>query len=112
MTNVAAGRLRHIVSVERQVEVVDSNGDHLREWEYITSVRAEIKPMSGNELLLAQQVQSNVSVKIVTRYNANIDSTVRMKHDGKIYSVQAVIPDPESGREWMTSQCSVGLNDG
>lgn len=112
MTNVAAGRLRHVVSVERQVEVVDSNGDHLREWEYVTSVRAEIKPMSGRELLLAQQVQSNVSVNIVIRYNALVNATMRVKKNGTIYTVQAVIPDPESGNEWMTLQCATGVNDG
>lgn len=112
MTNVAAGRLRHVIVVERQVEVQDSNGDHYREWQYVTSVRAEIKPMSGRELLLAQQVQSNVSVNIVTRYNALIDSTVRLRHGGFVYNVQAVIPDPESGMEWQTMRCETGTNDG
>jgi SPP1 family predicted phage head-tail adaptor len=112
MTNIAAGRLRHIIAIERQVEVTDSNGDRSREWEYVTSVRAEIKPMSGRELLLAQQVQSQVSVNIVIRYNADIDATCRAKYNGVIYSIQAVIPDPESGLEWMTLPCSVGTNDG
>lgn len=112
MTNIAAGRLRHICSVERQVEIVDSNGDHLREWQYVTSVRCDIKSLSGRELLLAQQVQSNVTVNIVMRYNTEVDATCRLKNNGLIYSVAAVIPDPESMREWQTLQCSTGLNDG
>lgn len=112
MTNIAAGRLRHVVSVERQVEIVDSNGDHSREWEYVTSIRAEIKPMSGRELLMAQQVQSAVSVNIVTRYRNDIDSTCRIRYNGTIYNIQAVITDPNSGQEWMTMPCATGTNDG
>jgi SPP1 family predicted phage head-tail adaptor len=112
MTNIAAGRLRHVVSVERQVEIVDSNGDHSRDWEYVTSIRAEIKPMSGRELLMAQQVQSAVSVSIIARYRSDIDSTCRIRYNGTIYNIQAVITDPNSGREWMTMPCAIGTNDG
>lgn len=112
MTNIASGRLRHVVSIERQVEIKDSNGDHHREWEYVTSLRAEIKPMSGRELLMAQQVQSTVTVNITTRYRSDVDASCRVKANGIIYTIAAVIPDPESGREWMQLQCSVGANDG
>jgi SPP1 family predicted phage head-tail adaptor len=112
VTNIAAGRLRHIMCIERQVEIVDSNGDHLRDWQYVTSVRAEIRPLSGRELLMAQQVQSQVSVNIVTRYREDIDASMRIKNNGTVYNILAVIHDPESGREWMTMPCSVGLSDG
>lgn len=112
MTNVAAGRLRHVVAIERQVEVVDSNGDHSRDWEYVTSKRCEIKSLSGRDLLIAQQVQSNVSVMVVMRYTTDVDATCRLKKGGVIYSIAAVITDPESMREWISLPCSVGLNDG
>lgn len=112
MSNVAAGRLRHIVSIDRQVEVVDSNGDHLREWQNITSRRAEIKPLTGRELLLAQQVQSQVTVAITMRYLAGIDASCRIRFNGATYNVLAVINDADSGIETMTLQCAVGLNDG
>lgn len=112
MSNIAAGRLRHIVSIDRQVEVVDSNGDHLREWQNVTSMRAEIKPMSGRELLLAQQVQSQVSVAIIMRYRSDIDATCRIRFNGATYNVLAVIHDADSGIEYITLQCAVGTNDG
>ncbi len=112
MTNIAAGRLRHVVSIERQVEIIDSNGDHSREWEYVTSLRAEVKDLSGRELLLAQQVQSSVSTDIVTRFNASVDATCRIKHNGVVYNVTAVIHDANSGREFMVLRCERGLNDG
>lgn len=112
MSNIAAGRLRHIVSIERQVEIIDSNGDHHREWQYVTSLRAEIRPLSGRELLMAQQVQSQVSVNIVARYREDVDASMRIKNNGTIYNILAVIHDPESGREWMMMPCAVGTNDG
>lgn len=112
MSNIAAGRLRHIVAIDRQVEIVDSHGDHLREWQNITSRRAEIKPLSGRELLLAQQVQSQVTVSIVMRYRSDVDASCRVRFNGATYNVMAVIPDPDSGIEWMALQCAVGTNDG
>jgi SPP1 family predicted phage head-tail adaptor len=105
-------RFRHRVTVESQVESIDSNGDHFRAWEYVTTVWAEIKPLSGRELLLAQQVQSQVSTNIVTRYRSDIDATCRLKHNGTTFNVLAVIRDPQSGLEWLTLQCSSGTNDG
>ena len=105
-------KFRHRVYFERQVEIVDSNGDHSREWEYITTQWCEIKPLSGRELLLAQQVQSSVSTNIVTRYRDDLDAKCRGTHNGVVYSILAVIRDPQSGIEWMTLQCSAGTNDG
>lgn len=112
MSNIAAGRLRHIVSIDRQVEVVDSNGDHLREWQNVTSRRAEVKPLSGRELLLAQQVQSQVSVAITMRYAADVDASCRIRFNGATYNIVAVIRDADSGIEYMTLQCAIGTNDG
>jgi SPP1 family predicted phage head-tail adaptor len=105
-------KFRHLVTVESQVDVIDSNGDHSREWEYVTTIWAEIKPLSGRELLLAQQFQSQVSTNIETRYRSDIDATCRLKHNGTTYNALAVIRDPQSGLEWMTLPCSSGTNDG
>ena len=105
-------KFRHRVVVYSQVELIDSNGDHSKEWQYVTTIWATVQPLSGRELLLAQQVQSNVTANVVTRYRDDINATCRLEHNGTIYNILAVIRDPQSGLEWMTLQCATGTNDG
>ena len=37
---------------------------------------------------------------------------MRGLHRGVIYTIEAVIPDPESGREHLTLLCTSGVNEG
>lgn len=105
-------RLRHRISIEQQVTETDSSGAIETFWEYVTTVWAAIEPISGREMLLAEQVQSGVNTRIITRYRSDIDASMRAKHNGRIYNIEAAIPDQDSGIEWMTLQCSIGLNEG
>lgn len=107
-----AGNLRHRVAIEQQVTETDSSGAVETFWEYVTTVWASIDDVSGRELLLAEQVQSGVSTRIVTRFRPEIEASMRVKHNGVIYNIEAIISDPDSGREYLTLQCSTGLNDG
>lgn len=105
-------KFRHRITIERQSSFVDSNGDTVRAWDLVAQVWAEIRPLSGRELLLAQQVQSTVNTTIVTRYRSDVDATCRILHNGTIYNIAAIIRDPQSGIEWMTLQCTAGANAG
>lgn len=105
-------RLRHRISIEQQISETDSSGAVETFWEYVTTVWAAIEPISGREMLLAEQVQSGVNTRIIVRYRNEIDASMRAKHNGVIYNIEAVISDPDSGREYLTLQCSTGLNDG
>lgn len=108
-----AGRLRHRIVIEELAVTLDSDGDQVETWVPIgPALPAEIKPLSGRELIAAQAVQSKVATRIVMRYRPGFEPLphqMRAVHRATVYSIEAVIPDPHSGRQWMTLQCSSGV---
>ena len=122
MKGLAAGRLRHRIAIKQQVIVTNSNGDQEKDWEAVNSAAADgkfwaaIEPLSSRELLAAEKLNSEVTCKIVMRYDSRIVASMRAEHsDGTtttIYNLSAPIRDPDSGLEWMTIPCSALLTDG
>jgi SPP1 family predicted phage head-tail adaptor len=108
-----AGRLRHRVTIEELLIGQDSDGAVEETWAPIGApVSAEILPLSGREMLAAAALQSKVATRIVIRYRPNFTPTahpLRVVHRDTVYSIEAVIPDNESGRQWLTLQCSSGV---
>lgn len=112
MSNIAAGRLRHRVSVEQLISVVDSSGFTADVWQSIGNFWAAIEPLSVREFLQSQQIQSQVTTRIIMRYNSRITASMRVNHRGTLYNIAGIQRDPDSGREWMTLPCTSGTNDG
>jgi SPP1 family predicted phage head-tail adaptor len=107
------GRLRHRVTLEELLTEQDSDGAVSEAWTPISApVSAEILPLSGRELLAAAATQSKVATRIVIRYRPGFSTMahpMRVVHRDTIYSIEAVIPDNKSGRQWLTLQCSSGV---
>jgi SPP1 family predicted phage head-tail adaptor len=109
-----AGRLRHRVTFEALVVEMDSDGAQVESWApaFEGPLSAEISPLSGRELIAAQAVQSKLSTRIVVRYRPGFQASMRAIHRGTVYNILAVIPDPESGFEWVSLLCTSGVDDG
>jgi SPP1 family predicted phage head-tail adaptor len=111
---LASGRLRHRLSLQREVETRDANGNRTKSWQEIAKVWAAVEPMSGRELIAAASVASKIAVRIIIRYRRDAVPTLRFVHlhRGLIYDILAPIPDKESGIEYLTLACSQGANAG
>jgi SPP1 family predicted phage head-tail adaptor len=119
---LAAGRLRHRIAIKQQVIVTNSNGDQEKDWVAVNSASSDgkffaaIEPLSSRELLAAEKSNSEVTCKIVMRYDPRIVASMRAEHsDGTtttIYNLSAPIRDPDSGLEWMTLPATALLNQG
>ena len=118
---LAAGRLRHRVTFQRFVTLLDSNGEEIqdpvsgvisKEWQDVATIWCAIEPLSGREFIASQAVQSKVTGKFIARKRTDIDAACRAIHNGTLYQVETVLPDPESGLEYMTLPFSFGTNDG
>lgn len=106
-----AGRLRHRVVIERNTPAQDTTtGEMVDYWSEYTTVWASIEPMSAKEFIAAQAVQSEVTGKIVMRFRADITPDMRVNHNGRVYNIVGIIPDPDSGLEWMTLPVSDWVN--
>jgi len=118
---ICAGDLRDRIRFESFSAVVDSSGNPVqdpltgeitKEWTLVTTCWSSKIPLSGRELLLAQQLQSAVMVRFVIRYRPDIDSSMRIVHNNIPYDIEAIIEDPDTGLEWQTLQCKRGVNAG
>lgn len=110
--NSLAPRLRHRILIERPVATRDEWGGAATAWEtFAAHVPAEVVPLSGREFIASAATQAAIVARISIRYVAGIVPAMRVTHDGSIYNIQAVLPDP-TGRRHLTLMCEAGLNNG
>lgn len=122
---LASGRLRHLVRIEEYVDVLDTSGEPVRgeqgefikEWAEVATVWAAIEPLSAREFIQSAAMQSQVTARITIRQRDGLNAAMRLVHvvngaDGKVYDIEGVLADKESGLEYLTIPVSEGTNDG
>lgn len=98
-----AGSLRQRVDIECPIDDQNDAGEIVRAWVVFASgVPASVEPISGREFIAAAKETSSVTARIKIRYRPDLDASMRVKHGATIYSISAILPDPISGREWLT----------
>jgi SPP1 family predicted phage head-tail adaptor len=109
------GSLRYRVHLEQLVAGSPQQkptGEPDLAWTEVETVWADIRPLRGEALFRAQQVNSRVSVEIDIRYRDDITSGMRVVHGATIYDIESVPPlRPVHGGRFTLS-CSTGLNQG
>lgn len=108
-----AGRLRHRVTIEQPTTTQDPNtGEQVPGWAAVATVWASVEPLSAREFIAAGAGQSSVSARVMMRYRSDVTAGMRLTYRGKVYNIKGVLPDPESGLEWLTLPVSQGVDDG
>jgi len=119
MSNVEAGRLRHKVTLQERVDLVDSNGDAIQDqngqqeyiWQTVAEIWAAVEALSAREFIAAQTTESKVVARITIRYRQDLNYSMRILFRGKVYNIEGVLPDKYSGLEYITLPVSYGIND-
>lgn len=108
-----AQKYRHRIDLDAPGGAQDpETGEVTSGWSlFAESVPAEVVPLSGREFLQASATQNEVSARIEIRWMPGVEPNMRVRHDGNVYSIQAVLPDP-TGRRHLTLMVSRGVNDG
>lgn len=109
-----AGRLRHRVTIERRGTTRDDGGQEIETWTVISpegGLPADIRPLSGRELLLAQQVNAEINTEIELRYFDGVTARDRAVHGATIYDIKETIV-PRMLRRTLILRCGTGLNNG
>lgn len=111
-----AGILRHRITFQHPAKVQDpASGEMVDGWidaPGAIGVPAAIEPLSAREFIAAQASQSEVTARITIRYRPGISAAMRILHGDQIYNIHGVLPDPRSGREYLTLPVSTGVNEG
>ena len=110
-----AGQLRHIAKIQEPVQFQDTAGDIVDSWvDVFPKVYASIDPLSAREFMSAANLESKITARITIRYRPGLTAKMRVLHpsSGKVYNIEGVLPDMDSGLEYLTLPCSQGVNQG
>ncbi len=109
-----SGILRHRISIQNKIISFDSDGGIIEDFVDVFGFKlsAEIKYDTGRELLSADAIQSRVNAKIRIRYRKGVEPTMRIIHNDTIFNIEAIMPDPKYGNDYLLLKVYTGLNEG
>ena len=112
------GLLRYRVSIQQLVAGSPQQlptGEPDLSWVELDEVWADIRPLRGQALFTAQQINARNNVEIDLRYTGNsktITPRMRLVHGSTVYEILSVPPlRPARGMRFIV-QCSTGLTEG
>lgn len=111
-----AGILRHRVTVQSRSAAVDALGQESLAWADMATVWADVSPLSGRELLLAQAGRSEVSHLVTIRFQRQFADPVamakcRLNYNGRLLNI-AASRDIDEVHQYIELSCTEGLNEG
>ena len=91
---MSIGERRHRVVFQRATETQDAFGEPDQTWTTLCTSWALVQPMKGQEMFSANQAQSEVDHRIVTRYRSELSALTskdRATYGGNTYDIREVI---------------------
>ncbi|MEJ8326033.1 phage head closure protein [Kosakonia sacchari] len=108
-----AGRLRDRITVVNSVPVRTPSGDVKPVWQEGKSIWAEVKGISGRELIVAGAEKAEATVRVWVRYRNDVSASSRLKvlsgaFKGLILEVTGP-PIPDAGCTQLEILCKQGV---
>lgn len=101
-----AGRLKHTVTLQRQIAATDSWGAPSETWQNVsTTVFAEVIASPGAESTQLGQTIATNSYTVTIRYRSGVTPQHRFQWRGKTLNITSVI-DPDGNQEMLVCQCT------
>lgn len=109
-----AGKLRHRITFQSPGTTQDPvTGEMVQGWATVwDKVPASVEPLSVKDFIASSAAQSALSARIMIRYRTGVLPSMRILHRGNVYNIQGVMPDADSGLEYITIAVSAGVNNG
>lgn len=105
--------LRHRITIQRRTAIQSPiTGSTEYSWSNLVDVWARVVALSVKEFIAARAENVEVTARITIRYREDIQEKDRILFRGKIYSIEGILPDPDSGLDFLTLPCSEGVKDG
>lgn len=86
-----SGPLRHRVHIQEPIESKGTMGGTIKQWVTFHKCWAEVREMSGRELVNSSQVTSEIKATAFIRYKSHIDASMRLVHGDNVYQIESVI---------------------
>ena len=95
-----AGKLRHRVIVQTSTETQDTAGEPIKAWASPFTTWADVQPLSGRELLRAQEVNAESTIRVNMRYNTYVSQSARLLVGTRILDINTVVDNREINRQF------------
>tara|TARA_R110000824_G_scaffold37643_1_gene115717 strand:+ start:1497 stop:1826 length:330 start_codon:yes stop_codon:yes gene_type:complete len=102
------GRMRHRITIQKGTDTVDTGGGRSVVWATLKEVFADIQPQGGASKYRQDQVQENVTHKIVMRYRSDIGTNYRIKFGTRIFNIHSILNESERDR-YLVLNCEEGV---
>lgn len=87
---LAAGILRQRIELQARTDAVNAYGETVPSWATYATVWAAVQPIGVREMLIAQQINSQVTHHVRIRYKQNIRPTQRIKWGRRYFDINGV----------------------
>jgi len=94
-----AGRLHHRVEFQEPLHEQDAAGQPISTWRTVGRRWAGVEPLTGQELLRAQQFGSETTIRVRIRYMNRLTPRWRLLHERRTLEIVSIIDREERGRE-------------
>jgi len=98
MTAPPIGALRRRITLEAASRAPDGGGGAAVSWAPVATVWAELKSLSGAEVVVADGLQGKVTHEIIIRKRTDVSPAMRLRLGARIFVIWAVLdrdgPDP------------------
>ncbi|WP_394870315.1 phage head closure protein [Clostridium butyricum] len=84
------GELKHRITFEKLITVVNENGFETEEWKEYKVVWAKVSNLSGREYFQAATINKEKIVKFLVRFFENITEDMRIRFDERQYDIVAI----------------------
>lgn len=93
------GELRHRITIQQPTEIKDQYKRPVTGWADFAMVWAAVEPLRGREYLLAQNTNTELTVRVRIRYLKGVTPGMRVLYGGRVFDIQSVIDVDERHRE-------------
>ena len=89
--DITVGMLNRRIIIERKTLTPDALGGFDEVWQPLAQPWAHIKPMSGREMLHADQLNASAISRFIIRCNRNLREDDRVLYRGTYYNIRSLV---------------------
>jgi len=104
MPGLRAGELNRQVKIQSRTVAADATGDAVQTWADVATVWAKLSPLSGRELFQAQQVQTDVTHRVLLRHRPDVALSTAHRlvtvEGSRVLEIASVVNVEDAGVYW------------
>ena len=96
--DIKPGSFRHTIIIQRATRTPIGGGSNTTMWNTHLTLRCKLTPLSSNERIYAQRIESDITHRILMRYVADILPSDRVNFNGRYFNIKPPLNLEEANR--------------